>query len=111
VAAIVVVVSLQLGLRTLQALLDAAPGGMAEKIQAAVEAVEPVRDCHGVRIRHSGPRYFVDLHVLLDGSQTLDQAHAVTERIEQAVQALLPDADVIVHPEPCKAPPAPAPTA
>ena len=105
VAAIVVFVSLHLGLRTIQALLDAAPGGMAERIKAAVEGLDQVRDCHAVRIRHSGPRYFVDLHVLLDGSQTLDQAHAVTERIEQVVGTLLPDADVTVHPEPWMEPP------
>jgi cation diffusion facilitator family transporter len=105
VAAIVVFVSLQLALRTVQALLDAAPGGMAEKVKAAVETIEGVHDCHGVRIRHSGPHYFVDLHVLLDGAQSLEAAHAVTERIEQKVATLLPDADVTVHPEPWKAPP------
>jgi cation diffusion facilitator family transporter len=109
VAAIVVVVSLQLGLRTVQALLDAAPGGMAEKVKAAVEEMKGVHDCHAVRIRHSGPHYFVDLHVLLDGSQTLNEAHELTERIEQKVQTLLPEADVTVHPEPWKAPSEPTP--
>jgi divalent metal cation (Fe/Co/Zn/Cd) transporter len=42
----------------------------------------------------------VDLHVLLDGGQTLDAAHLLTEHIEQAVQKIIPDADVTVHPEP-----------
>lgn len=105
VAAIVVIVSLQLGLRTVHALLDTAPSGMAAQIKAAVEAVEGVHDCHAVRLRQSGPHYFVDLHVLLDGSQSLEQAHQLTERIESAVQTLLPEADVTVHPEPWHAPP------
>jgi cation diffusion facilitator family transporter len=105
VAGIVVVVSLQLGMRTIQALLDSAPRGIAAQIKVAVEAIEGVHDCHAVRLRQSGPYYFVDLHVLLDGSQTLDAAHALTDRIESTVQALLPDADVTVHPEPWKAPP------
>jgi len=100
VAAIVVVVSLQLGARTVQALLDAAPSGIAERLKTAVEQMEVVRDCHAVRIRHSGPHYCVDLHVSLDGSQTLQQAHEITERIEQVVHAVLPGADVTVHPEP-----------
>jgi len=104
VSGIVVYVSLELGLRTIQSLLDAAPTDMVGKVKAAVESVEGVHDCHAVRIRRSGPRYFVDLHVLLDGSQTLDSAHALTERIEQQVRTLLPDADVTVHPEPWKAP-------
>jgi cation diffusion facilitator family transporter len=104
VAAIVVIVSVELGLRTVQALLDAAPGGMTEKVKASVERVPGVHDCHAVRIRHSGPHYFVDLHVLLDGSQSLEAAHELTERIEQEVRTVLPDADVTVHPEPWKAP-------
>jgi cation diffusion facilitator family transporter len=103
VAAIVVVVSLQLGVRAVRALLDAAPIGMVEKVKTAVEKMEGVHDCHDVRIRHSGPHYFVDLHVLLDGSQTLDQAHGLTESIECEVRSLLSDADVTVHPEPWQA--------
>ena len=105
VAAIVVLVSLKLGVRTVQALMDAAPGGMAEKVKAAVETIDGVHDCHGVRPRYSGPHYFVDLHVLLDGAQSLETAHGLTDRIEQTVRTLLPDADVTVHPEPWKSPP------
>jgi cation diffusion facilitator family transporter len=105
VAAIVVVISLRLGVRTIEALLDAAPHGMAEKVQKAVETIEGVHDCHHVRIRHSGPQYFVDLHVLLDGSLSLETAHGLTDHIELQVRALLPDADVTVHPEPWKAAP------
>jgi cation diffusion facilitator family transporter len=100
VAVIVVVVSLRLGVRTVQVLLDAAPLGMAERLKAAVEQMDFVHNCHAVRIRHSGPHYFVDLHVLLDGSQTLQQAHELTDRIEQTVHSILPGADVTVHPEP-----------
>lgn len=107
VAAIVIYVSLQLGLRTVQALLDAVPPNLAMDVKAKVEAIEDVRDCHAVRIRHSGPYYFVDLHVLLDGTQTLQAAHDLTERIEEEVRRLLPEADVTVHPEPWKPPPAP----
>ncbi len=106
VAAIVIVVSIKLGLRTTQSLIDAAPEGVAEKVKAAISAMDGVYDCHAVRIRHSGPNYFVDLHVLLDGTQTLETAHTLTEAIEKEVQAILPSADVTVHPEPWVPPPA-----
>jgi divalent metal cation (Fe/Co/Zn/Cd) transporter len=36
----------------------------------------------------------------VDGDQSLRAAHALTERVEQAVEAILPGADVTVHPEP-----------
>lgn len=100
VAVIVVSVSLKLGVRTIQALLDAAPAGMTEKLKAVVEAVDGVQNCHALRIRHSGPHYFVDLHVLIDGTLSLESAHRITEHIEREVQRVLPDADVTVHAEP-----------
>jgi len=42
----------------------------------------------------------VDLHITVDGDQSLRSAHELTERVEHAVEALLPGADVTVHPEP-----------
>lgn len=110
VAAIVIVVSGRLGLRTVQALVDASPAGAAEKIKKRVEAMDEVFDCHAVRVRHSGPYFFVDLHVTLDGDLPLHTAHDLTEKVEQVVGEILPDADVTVHPEPRPAPPTP-PTA
>ena len=104
VAAIVVVISLRLGMRTIQALLDAAPAGMSEEIKRAAESVPGVTDCHQIRVRHSGPRLFVDLHVLMDGNLTLNQAHALTDVVEQKIQLLMVDADVTVHPEPLAPP-------
>jgi len=103
VAGIVVFVSGRLGLRTIQALLDTSPPGVDEKITSVVMAMDGVLDCHAVRVRHSGPYYFVDLHILVDGEQSLRSAHELTERVEQAVEALLPGADVTVHPEPAPA--------
>jgi cation diffusion facilitator family transporter len=104
VAVIVVAVSGRLGLRTIQALVDASPTGAAEQIKARVEAVENVFDCHAVRVRRSGPHCFVDLHISLDGDLPLHVAHELTERVEQAVDEILPGADVTVHPEPKPAP-------
>lgn len=100
VSAVVVWISVQLGRRTIDALVDTAPSGMEQRISAAVAAVPGVRDCHQVRVRYSGPMLFVDLHVLVDGSQTLAQAHDLTETIEAAIHRFVPRADITVHPEP-----------
>jgi len=100
VSALVVWVSLKLGRRTVDALLDRAPEGMEARIAAAVEAVPGVRNCHNIRIRSSGPILFIDLHVLVDGQQTLTEAHGLTENIEAVIQEIAPQADVTVHPEP-----------
>ena len=100
VAFIVVVVSLRLGFRTIDGLLDVAPAGMADQIKQRVESIPGVADCHQIRVRHSGPHLFIDIHVHMDGSQTLRQAHELSDRIEEILQKSLPDSDVIVHPEP-----------
>jgi len=109
VAAIVVVVSARLGLRTIQALLDSSPPGAADQIKTVVATIPGVFDCHAVRVRHSGPHYFVDLHITVDGEQPLRAAHALTEAVEQAVNKILPEADVTVHPEPAPLPAKPPP--
>jgi cation diffusion facilitator family transporter len=100
VSALVVWVSVRLGRRTLDALIDKAPEGMDQRIVAAVEGVEGVRNCHNVRMRYSGPILFIDLHVLVDGAQSLAQAHLLTETIEEVIRGFAPNADVTVHPEP-----------
>ena len=81
VGLIVVYVSLRLGIRTTQALIDVAPSGIEKKIISTVEVLPGVTDCHNVRVRYSGPQPFVDVHVLLDGNQTLKEAHNLTEEI------------------------------
>ena len=104
VALIVVWVSLQLGRRTIQELLDEAPAGLPERIKEEVESLEGVSDCHNIRVRNSGSQTFVDVHVLVDGAQTLHQAHQLTELIEEQIQKIVPNADVTVHPEPLPEP-------
>lgn len=100
VAGIVVWISARLGFRTIEGLLDASPAGAVEKIKQRVESIGAVRDCHAIRVRHSGPHYFVDMHILLDGELTLRAAHQIADEVEEAVKEVLPGADVTVHPEP-----------
>jgi cation diffusion facilitator family transporter len=100
VALIVIYVSAKLGFRTVAALTDTVAPGVEVRVTAAVEALPGVANCHNVRVRYSGPHPFVDVHVLVDGEQTLRAAHDLTEEIERAIQAVVPDADVTVHPEP-----------
>ena len=100
VALIVIFVSGELGWRTINALLDAAPDGMTEQITVKVRRMKGVHDCHAVRVRPSGARWFVDLHVTMDGERTLNETHALTEKIEKKVHELLPESDVTVHVEP-----------
>ncbi|HVO71227.1 MAG TPA: cation diffusion facilitator family transporter, partial [Aggregatilineaceae bacterium] len=85
VAMIVVYVSVQLGRRSVAALLDSAPPGLAAKIERAVRAVPGVLDCHRVRVRTAGPQLFVDIHVVMDGALSLEETHALSSQIEEII--------------------------
>ncbi len=100
VAIIVIYVSVRLGIRTVQALIDAAPRGLYNEIKKTCEDLPGVFDCHNIRFRYSGPQVFIDVHILTDGNQSLASAHDLTEEIEKAIEELIPNADVTVHPEP-----------
>ncbi len=105
VALIVIYVSAELGYRTISALLDTAPKGLAEKVEQVAASVPGVMDAHAIRIRPSGAHTFIDMHVTMDGSLPLREAHAATIQIEDAITDMVPMADVTVHMEPNDAPP------
>ena len=101
VAVIVIFVSGELGVRSIQALLDAAPGnGEHDQILKQVGRMKGITDVHAVRIRSSGAGWFVDMHVTMDGTMSLTDSHALTEKIEKKVRSILPKSDVTVHVEP-----------
>jgi cation diffusion facilitator family transporter len=103
VALIVIYVSLRLGKRATDVLLDTAPRGLAQKIEERVEDLDGVRECAQVRVRRSGAENFVDLVLAIDGDATFDRAHEITARVELVVRELIPRADVLVHYEPTEA--------
>jgi len=104
VAAVILWVGSRLGMRTLDALLDAVPRGLQDQIANAVSRVEGVQGVNRVRVRRAGNRYFVDATVSVPRTASLEQAHAWSDAIEKRVAEIVP-ADVVVHAEPL-APPA-----
>jgi cation diffusion facilitator family transporter len=100
VACIVLYVTGQLTMRALHALLDAAPDGLEQRIKDTAMSVPGIADCHQVRMRYVGSTLFADIHVLMDGKQSLRDAHLLTEEVEKAIQEQIPDSDVTVHAEP-----------
>jgi cation diffusion facilitator family transporter len=100
VAGIVIWVSLQLGRRTVDALMDRAPEGLEERVRAAIIGVEHVRECGPIRLRTAGPVTFVEATVRVAPEMPAGMAHEVANRVEEAVSQLCSDCDVTVHVEP-----------
>jgi cation diffusion facilitator family transporter len=100
VSAIVVYVSVQLGRRTINVLMDAAPKGVATLIQPAVARIPGVTAVDRIRVRQSGPATFVDVTLAVSRTASLAEAHEIAARAEAAVQRLIPHTDVMVHIDP-----------
>jgi cation diffusion facilitator family transporter len=99
VAAVILWVGSQLGRRTIDALLDAAPEGLQQEIARAVARMDGVLDVDRVRVRRAGNHHFVDATVSVARTASLEQVHALSDAIEKRIGEIVP-ADVMVHAEP-----------
>jgi|ABEF01.1.fsa_nt_gi ferrous-iron efflux pump FieF len=55
---------------------------------------------HDLRTRSSGTRVFIQLHLEMDGSITLNDAHAISDAVEALIRAANPLAEVLIHEDP-----------
>ncbi len=97
VAGIVIYISLQLGRRTVDGLLDKAPAGVSAAIEQQVQSVPGVENVSAVRVRRSGPETFADVTISVGRSLTVDDANTVALAVEDAVRTAAPGTDVMVH--------------
>jgi cation diffusion facilitator family transporter len=97
VALIVVWVSIRLGRRAVDALLDRAPQGMAESISRLVEGIGGVKHVSRTRVRNVGNKIFVDLIVDVPRYLSLEESHQLTQQIQETVQTIAQDADVVIR--------------
>jgi cation diffusion facilitator family transporter len=100
VAAIVFFVSYRLGRRTMDVLLDRAPDGIPQRLEEAAAEVKGVLHVGQVRVRRSGPKFFVDMTVDVDRNLSFEQTHAIAEDVEAHIQSIAPGSDVVVHTDP-----------
>jgi cation diffusion facilitator family transporter len=100
VAAIVLFVSYRLGRRTIDVLLDRAPDGLPQKLRQAAGGIDGVLDVGQVRVRRSGPVFFVDMTVDVDRNLSFERTHGIATTVESRVQNIVPGADVIIHTDP-----------
>jgi cation diffusion facilitator family transporter len=105
VAAISIGISYRLGKKTISDLLDRVPPGLRDEIARAADTVSGVVRIHQVRVRRSGPEVFADVTVGVSQELAFEHVHEITRKVEEAIRALLPKADVVVHAEPVEPPP------
>ncbi len=55
---------------------------------------------HDLKTRTAGSVIFVNMHIELDGSQSLDEAHAIGAGLRRAILKAYPQTDVMLHKDP-----------
>lgn len=66
-----------------------------------ISKVDSVYNPHRARIRKSGNKYVIDIHIEVDGSKTVTEAHAISHEVEKTILNGIKNVyDVIVHIEP-----------
>lgn len=55
---------------------------------------------HDLRTRHAGRRTFIDFHLVVAGEMSVDEAHAICDRLEDAIENEVADSTVTIHVEP-----------
>lgn len=97
-AAVMAVGALRIGKDAWDALMDrAADPAILDGIAAIARDWPGVRGFHDLKTRRAGSRVFVNLHIELDGDQSLREAHAIGASLRRAILAAYPQADVIIH--------------
>lgn len=102
VGANITVIGFRLVRRSFDGLMDhALPAADQDALRGAIRAALPVgADFHRLRTRQAGRRKFADFHLLVDGSLTVREAHAVAHDVEERVHAAVPDTELTIHIEP-----------
>ncbi|MDD4899112.1 MAG: cation diffusion facilitator family transporter [Candidatus Omnitrophica bacterium] len=71
------------------------------QITDIVLGIKGVRTCHNIRSRGRPDDIYLDLHIEVNPDMHVDNAHRISEEIEEAIKKGIPEvSDVIVHIEP-----------
>lgn len=93
----------QIGLGAWDSLMDRrADPELIARVERIVSSYPGVRGFHDLRTRTAGARVFVQVHLELDGQQSLYAAHGIAAGVRHAILENLPGADVIIHQDPAR---------
>jgi cation diffusion facilitator family transporter len=100
VAGLVVMAAGRLIRRNVDVLMDRAPAAAEEAARQAIGELRPSVEVSRLRLRQAGGRTFADVVIEVPPGEAVGQGHAAADRIEDAVERVLPGSDVVVHVEP-----------
>ncbi len=100
VAAIIFAAAARLIAENTRVLMDTTPARAQARAERAIAAVGDGIELRRLRVRESGGQYFADAVVAVAPGKAIVEGQALSDAVEAAVHAVLPDSDVVVHLEP-----------
>lgn len=87
--------------QSMQHLMDQElPDEIRDQIKTIVNSHSEVINMHDLRTRKSGQDIFIQLHLEMNGSISLLNAHRISDEVEAEIKAFLPNAEVLIHEDP-----------
>ena len=92
----------RLAVESMSALMDQAASPQIEaRMKEAIRAnAEGALQAHDIRTRTAGPQTFIEFHLVVPGEMTVEAAHEICDRLEDAIEEALENTDVVIHVEP-----------
>jgi len=91
----------RIGFEAFQMLMDhKLTSDIEQQIRDIAVQQSGVSGMHDLRTRQSGQISFVQLHLELDKNITLEDAHNISDKVEQKIRKILPEAEIIIHQDP-----------
>lgn len=92
----------RIALDSMSRLLDqAASPEIEDHIRRVIEANGGgALQAHDIRTRQAGRALFIEFHLVVPGTMTVDEAHRICDRIEDAIEAEIDGSEAVIHVEP-----------
>lgn len=88
----------RIGRSAFDALMDrSADAKTIEAIEAILDRWPGLFGYHDLKTRTAGAALFIQVHIELDGAQSLEQAHGIGKALKREIRQAFPTADVIIH--------------
>lgn len=100
VAIVVLWAAFNLGKKTFDVLIDAAPEGLAEQITDIAEMTAGVIAVEKIKVKPAGPMVFVELAVSVNRTASIEQVKTICDTIETRVREQHPVADITINTKP-----------
>ncbi len=100
VAILVAFAAFNLGKKTIDILIDAAPEGLSDRIEEITMTVGGVISIDRVRVKPTGPQVFIEMVVCVNRTLSVEKVQKICAEIEQKLAEEFPVADITINTRP-----------